>query len=394
MSWNDDEIDKLVKDAFNERTFEFRNEYWQDIEKQLPVSVRRKPITIFYFTLVFVSVISIGVGLFNWNKNTPSTSSPIVTRSNLSNVQKKLHASQRDPFENHVSGNATAHQFNVVKPRIVNLAKSFPTQSANNTVKALLADSSVTVTENHNRFNGLDIQNSDLGFVDTLSIKKTDNIQQLDNQLERIKCVSENAHTPKIRFWTETVAGMGQIWVKNNTTSQFANTSIGFNAGIQLPMKRFSFSIGAGFKSTFFDKLMIYERTKIYGFGVNELEHTYTFKSVVSLALPMSLNYSFGRQSFGFNVNPNANISCSLNKTQFMNGNKLDEQNGIANVNLFQKYGFETGISYDYLVNEKLKVGMRLNIQLIQPIDSERFSGTPVNKPIEGQFYIRRILGL
>jgi hypothetical protein len=398
MSWSDDEIDKLVRDAFNEQTFEFRNEYWQDIERQLPVNKRRKPLTVFYSAVVLVSMISIGYGFFHQNKPAMTKSEFKLPHTVVAKAQKNEQTSQKNHFlDSHLTSNSKGNQYNHFEPVENGITTEIsPAHTERTSAEVNTDDSFSELAGNFNPANRFDIEsiNTDSYFVDSLYTHETIDLHQVENQLENSNRTLTRMNTPKIRYWTETVAGIGQGWAEDKTNSHFANTSVGFNAGIQLPVNRFTFSLGAGLKSTFFDKLTINERTKIYGFSVDQLENTYTFKSVVSITLPISLSYTFGRQSLSFNLTPSMNVSCSLNKTQYMNGNKLSDQDGVANVNLFQKYRFETGIGYDYFVNEKLKVGLRCNIQLLQPIASDRFTGAPVKNPFEGQLYIRRILGL
>lgn len=395
MSWSDDEIDKLVRDAFNEQTFEFRNEYWQDIEKQLPVNKRRKPRTIFYAAVMLASLISIGYGLFFHGNRPAMTESKFKLPHNVvAKAQKNELTSQNNHFlDTHFTGNSERNQYMHIEPIEHGISTAISTEDAETTPVKATPDNSFIELANIKPSTSFAVVNTDSYSVDSLSAKEAI-FPQFENQLENSNRILNSSNASKIRYWTETVAGIGHIWANDQTESHFANTSVGFNAGIQLPLNRITLSLGAGFKSTFFDKLTINERTKIYGFGVDQLENTYTFKSLVSLTLPVSLSYTFGRHSLSFNLTPGANVSCSLNKTQYMNGNKLSDQNGVANVSLFQKYSLETGIGYDYYINEKLKVGLRCNLQLLQPIASDRFTGTPVKNPFEGQLYIRRILGL
>jgi hypothetical protein len=49
-------------------------------------------------------------------------------------------------------------------------------------------------------------------------------------------------------------------------------------------------------------------------------------------------------------------------------------------------------LGYSFNVSDKTQIGARLNIQLLQQLQSNRFIGTPVNFPIDGQIYLKRTL--
>ena len=42
MSWTDDELDKVFRDAAEQPVFEYQSSYFRDIEKQLPIKKGRK----------------------------------------------------------------------------------------------------------------------------------------------------------------------------------------------------------------------------------------------------------------------------------------------------------------------------------------------------------------
>lgn len=49
-------------------------------------------------------------------------------------------------------------------------------------------------------------------------------------------------------------------------------------------------------------------------------------------------------------------------------------------------------IGYSYFVKENTQIGLKFGAQLLTPIQSDRFVGSPTTMPFEGQFYIRQTI--
>jgi hypothetical protein len=62
MTWKDEDIDKLFQEASKEKTFEFKEEYWDEMESMLPKKKRKFPF-IWIFSSILMSV-SIAAVLF------------------------------------------------------------------------------------------------------------------------------------------------------------------------------------------------------------------------------------------------------------------------------------------------------------------------------------------
>ncbi len=378
MSWTDDEIDQLVRDAFNEQSFEFRREFWQDIEKQLPINNRKRNGIYLYSILgvITLSVILFGLNLTS-SKQTISISKALITKREIHHIEITTKIKDEEDVQHSSSSKAT----------IQLIEQNFSGNSITNSEQNVEIPPTYTTNLIEHT---LDSQEKPV--IQLFTEKRLDSINEkpLNSPIQRN--LSYNP-VSRFRFWSETTAGVGQVWARDKTNQHFSNTSVGFSIGVLVPLKRFSISLGSGFKAVFFDKLSISERAKIYGFGVNQLESTYNFKSLVSMMLPLGFHCAEGRHSFNLQVTPSVNVSCSVNKMQYLDGNKLNDEKGYANVMLFSPFGLETGIGYDYAVSEKLKVGIRGSVQLIKPLSSDRFVGTSVGTPFEGQLYLRKTLG-
>lgn len=116
MSWTDEEIDKLFGDASAQQTFEYRPEYWKDIEKQLPVNKKRKPVFWWMTGGVFLLGI-IGIGIVqSTSLNSTVESDEVEVTSTHVTTEKKI-AQTVTQSKDEILGNATIDNGNVNSDR-------------------------------------------------------------------------------------------------------------------------------------------------------------------------------------------------------------------------------------------------------------------------------------
>ena len=194
------------------------------------------------------------------------------------------------------------------------------------------------------------------------------------------------------KMYVEVFGGVGQSYIKNETNQNVVNATIGGVIGVSFPVKRFNISAGLGLQGTKFDQLNILERTKIYGLGSEILENSYEFSSIYSLTIPLSATYTIGRHSMSLGITSNINLMTQLKHRQTLDGAFKSYNVGFSDVSFFNRFGLLPSLGYSFHINEKTQIGIRMNIQLLQQIQSKRFIGAPLNFPIDGQIYLKRTL--
>lgn len=418
MSWTDDEIDNVFEEAAGRQTFEYRPEYWKDIEKQLPVSKSRKPILWWITGGVFV------IGMFSLyfvdgnNSSIYNNKSANQNASNLTSTNEKIvNSYTKDSKDNQASfeveKNSTKNTSLVYNPDqltrnsdsksietksgIIDVKQSFEVNSTETTVlpqENQSIDSPENVIKMEESLEMAVIRTEESKVIETIEIESIPvrplSFESKSSELALGDLKAKN--NPDLRMFAELNGALGQAWTNNDSGQNLVNGSLGVTAGILCPINKFVFSAGLGFQATKLDNLRIQERTKVYGFGSNILENTYQFNSIYTVNLPLSLAYNTGRHSFEFGVNTSMKLFTSVLRTQTVDGNQTAYSKGIANVSLFNRFGIQPNLGYGFYVNEKVQIGVRGSIQLIQPLLSERFTGTKVKMPIEGQVYLKRTI--
>jgi hypothetical protein len=401
MNWTEDEIDDLFKNADNQQSFEYQSEYWKDIEKQLPIKKSRKPFLWWFSANVFLTIF---IGLFIVELvQLPSEglSNKIAKETNPLSSQKlviKNSTAITGNYDNKLNLKRIPAQ---VKAN--NLSKLLSNKVVENGIlnKQLISNGSDQTTES----NGL--LSSEIAYylgneiIETpKSVNKNSDFQQIILSTKPLELAGDKEQLlesdkffnrrNKLEYFIELNGGMQQGWSRSAELS--INGTAGISAGIVLPVKQFKVKIGAGLKAINFDDLYIKEQARIYGFGSNLVEKKYEFGSMYSLTIPLDLSYSIGRHNLSLGVISSFNLLASFKKTEVVDGTNMVSSKGITGVKLFNKISLEPSLGYSYSVNENVQIGMRLGMNLLQPVQSQRFSGSMVKAPINGQIFIVRTL--
>jgi hypothetical protein len=390
MSWRDDEIDDLFKDAADRQSFEFRSEYFEDIEKLLPIKRSRKPF-FWWFTSSLFLVTFIGWGVlegttFEQKSHESETVDQNLTIAGISGKDLNTSGGVVPSGSNEEMNSLTQHarqSDEKVEGNEQNILKT--KNNGNNEPKFELdqisdaieeANLPAKVSEEFNTIGSLGIKAISTG-SSTPNLGLTDHLSKTKRP---------------IQFYLEIGGGIGQGWVSSDPSTVNGNAFI--NGGSVLSIGRLQLSAGLGVRASKLGNLQIMERTKIYGLGYSTYENQYTFRSFYSVEAPINVNYQMGRHAVGVGVVPSFNLCTGLTRTEWIDGVQMVQRSGVSNVGLFSKAGITGTFGYAYSVNETTQIGVRGGVQLIQPLSSDRFVGTSVKMPLEGQVYLRRTFDL
>ena len=401
MNWTEDEIDDLFKDVDNQQSFEYRPEYWKDIEEQLPMKKSRNPFLWWFSANVFLTIF-IGLLIIEL------VQLPLVGLSNKKAKEINPLSSQKLVIKNALP--TTMNYHNELNSKRIpaqvkanNLSKLLSNKVVENGIlnKQLISNGSVQTAE----FNGLlssegaDYLSGDI--IETpIIVNKNSDFQQINLLTKPLELAGDKKQllesdkfftdVNKLAYFIELNGGMQQGWTRSSELP--INGTAGISVGIVLPIKHFKVKIGAGIKAIKFDDLHIKEQARIYGFGSNLVEKKYEFGSMYSITVPLDISYSIGRHNLSLGVISSFNLLASFNKTKVVDGTNMVSSKGLTGVKLFNKIGLEPSLGYSYSVNENVQIGMRLGINIFQPVQSQRFNGSIVKLPINGQIFIVRTL--
>lgn len=405
MSWTDDELDNVFREAAEQPVFEYQANYFQDIEKQLPIQKSRKiawywwTATVFiigFVSLFFTKVWTSELNGKNAQKKTVQSKDVAVAEVNGSELNVKVSEVKAEPQTEQESG-FTANKQNKVVPS--NKLKS----SNANTVEPIQAIQPIGLV---NVIGGLD-QVADVNKTNETNETTSDPVSTSESEagltfltLSELQFEQSNRLNDPFRsfkmnknsFYIGMNVGVEQAWstVENVPSPLYSKVSLEF--GYSRPINSLNFSAGIAFEATKLNDLRIKERTKIYGFGSSVLENSYQFSSIYSVLVPIELSKSFGRHTIGFGAVGEVNLFAHASHEKSVDGVRTMDANGLTNVDLFNRFGLSPKVSYSLALSEKLQIGLSLQTQLLQPLNSNRFIGQPTKLPISGQVFLKRAL--
>ena len=401
MNWTEDEIDDLFREAANQQSFEYRPEYWKDIEAQLPIKKSRKPFIWWFsanvFLTIFISLLVVELVQLPFedlSKNRINELRPLSSKKQLikkslatvGNHHNKLNSNRIKAIEKYI--NPSKHlSAKVFESSLFH--KQISSKSSNQKIenKGLLSNEKAVYLENEIIETLLiGAQNSDFQQM----ILSTKPLELAGEKEQLLKSENHFNVGKKVGYFIEMNGGMQEGWTRSSDLS--INGSAGISAGIVLPINQFKVKIGVGLKAMEFDNLYIKEEARIYGFGSNLVEKKYEFGSMYSLIVPLDLSYSIGRHNLSLGVISSFNLMASFKKTEVVDGTNIVFSNGMTGVNLFNKIALEPSLGYSYSVNENVQIGVRAGMNVLQPVQSQRFSGSIVKMPINGQIFFVRTL--
>lgn len=401
MSWTDDELDKVFRDAAEQPVFEYQASYFQDIEKQLPIKKGRKIAWYWWtanvFIIGFVSLLFTG----NWSPKNESKSAAVETSKgdkDLLVAQTTTIKSQRTQSTD-VATTTSVYSGVKIHQTAINQQVGKNSTPINETSETQLPTSYNTREELPKEALKTEIQTSLNEAVSFTENRESSDARLLLLELmpfgfENQQLMSNHYSWKKNKnsFYIGMNTGVEQAWASEVDVPSSLNATLSLELGYRIPLRNFQFSAGLAFEATKLGDLRIKERTKLYGFGSSILENSYEFNSIYSVLLPVELSKSFGRHSIGLGLVGEMNVFAHASHEKTIDGIRTSNATGFTNVDLFNRFGVSPKLTYALSLTEKLQLGLAVQTQLIQPLNSDRFIGVPTKLPISGQVFIKRSL--
>jgi hypothetical protein len=424
MSWTDEELDQLFSDAASNATVEYNDTYWKDIEAMLPVRKKRKGLLwwmggagalVFFGTLLLVqlpftskSTVANAPGhekangsATDMNGNVNSSSSYQVdksvnsTESHTSLIKNKLKASDNQaPFQN-------TNKSKVVKGTI-NPAQAIQQKIESNEpiIKSIeLVENSTQLFESQDLFNPVMVVESNSNVIqqDKLEDQAIPTLATIDiNPLYHSSELIPTFYKLKARsphgLYIEAGLGIGQSPIATSENGSAMAKEYGLQLGYSFQKSKFRYSAGISLSLQQFDNVYIKERSVIYGFGSNSVDNHYRFSSLMRIDVPLEVGYQFKRHILTAGARFSFPVIAGIGFTKYVDGNMAVEETGYTSTEFFKPFGAELQIGYAYHLGSNLELGAKVQMQLINPIASDRIIGKTSTLPLSGQVAIRKTI--
>jgi hypothetical protein len=401
MSWTDEELDTVFREAGAHQVFEYQSNYFKDIETQLPVNKVRKIAWYWWTANIFIVGFIAVMVIVNWSptisskktssQNTQGETIPFSAVNDVKNTEessKFAKNAQRHLSVNNTS-NKNSHKREYSSIPIKSDAGNTDLISIESAIAEHLSDNSVkqkTADITRNTFQS-DAASNEIGRLPFQGI--TSNFNRIG---EEINLRALQARFIKNSFYIGFNSGVEQAWSRGDNVPSALNSKFSIEVGYTVPLRKVRFSAGLAFEATKLQNLRILERTKMYGFGSSILENSYQFASIYSVLIPVEWSKAIGRHTIGLGLIGEVNLFTHASHESSVDGIKATDASGLTNVDLINRFGLSPRLSYSLALSEKLQIGLSLQTQLFQPITSNRFIGVPTKMPLSGQLFLKRSL--
>lgn len=412
MTWKDEDIDKLFQEASKAKTFEFKEEYWDEMESMLPKKKKRK----FPFLWIFSSIVisgSIAAILFlNTNEQVQTSQSDFSSANQESNMSSSFNNTgntvDASTTKSKTENNETITSSNdVEKTSVERVGKNDKNSNVNQHVRSTSSTGIHSTIPGIN--NGIFAPSLLKSGINTQILEPSNPIVQLknaekvgtltllpipDNHFEHTLQASTLKRVSPLYKWSiyfDLSTSMGQGAMITSSGSNFYS-GFGFGSGINYihGMWNLNFGIHANISSS--RNLVVSEREKIYGFGYDVFENNYTYKQLYQMEFPLLVGLKKKNQTFQFGLVPSLYVGAkvlkeSKNTKQItVSDSELGYFMGIANI------GLKPTIGYLYKLTPSIQIGGTIQMQLIDQTVQNYFDGNQRRYPLNGQLFIRKSL--
>lgn len=424
MSWTDEEIDKLAKDAANAQKVTYKDAYWQEMEAMLSVKPKRKIAGWWWFAPVLLMGTLVGGFLYSSNSNGTQVSTEnelsalnsslnkSVNKSNETNDSslKWINSTKTDVSpdkELNSSSNSNSTEFNgsetstsnnnTQKRNTTTFLKSI--HSANETRNQVLTNSTIDTSSEVSQENQIESSENLGNEKNKIENQKSDVIITQLIPFDWSNEITTDALYPHndlpffprnhFGFYAEVNGGIGQSYQKTQTKNELYQ--LGVNAGLEYHRRNWVFGAGIGLRQQFVNNLELHNRRSYYSFGLVTMDQELTYDQLIFADITFHTNYVVGKSAFGVSLTPTYLLGARLSYTQKSEeimGNEqtiqtLEERKStfVSSEN-FQKFGFNSGVHYNYLIRNNLLLNVELSTRLGKELLISNFDGEKRNFPM------------
>lgn len=380
MSWTDEELDDLFRDSAEKLSFDYKKEYWKDIEAQLPVKKKRD---FLWNGMALMFLIGVGSMML---RNTISD----LDRSSQSSVIAQYNNEKLNDNNAEVKTGQDVALWDCVD--LSNLDFIW-TNNQINTSDWMVGGCEIHPFNNiPNNYvmpvfdEGASVDNT----IVELKTKKAETIIQSDNStIEQIP--SRIDYTPFHDFYVQGIAGIGQ---GRMVPGEGMSSSYGLGAGVEFNRRKLYVSLAINGIISNHQSLVLTRSSKVYGFGSEEYSTSVEISRLYTLESEIAAGYRFGKTVVYGGLNAGYLIGTQSNVTTEQKDVALD----VVDSDTRKVYGYFGGlnrlslkpmIGASYDAGRRIQVGANVGVQMLNSVDPEYFEGESRKFPVDGRIYLR-----
>lgn len=370
MSWTDEELDDLVRNASKHVPNPVcQDEYFDELVHLLPQKKKNR-----WWLLAFSPALLLPLLFLN------------VEQAKLSseNYQKSLLHTKKMSYFTTVKAQNTSKVWNVYgKEQNHMFGKSLEIESKQVTLTEIQQKESSIVIK-IDQFETSNTKEDHLAFKETVLVESTYN--------PILSALSINHKTKANYLSFNSQLGLSSSWIKEtNAKPAFV---IDFGVAYQRRFSSLSAELGLNF-SAFIPQEMSFEKnSKVYGVKINRYQQQLTYHAIYALDLPLQISKSFHRNSLSLSVAPQYFFGGTVAVSQIRNDQQVNHDLYIGTKHGLNDFGLKGAIAYQYKLSNTCEFGVKISAQLINPLKDEVLGISKNNFPVMGQLTLKKYIKL
>lgn len=374
MSWTDEELDELVRNASKQVPSPvYQDEYFDELIPLLPQKKSSKRWLFLFLPLIII---------------------PLFIVKKQSHISEAVSGQQaKNQQVDNVSGQQHTSQILKQVSKQKSLVLPVPSKSLDKESTVALREDKwyIAETEKTNEQPKHIHEVQQLNYINPLRFKET---IVTKNELHPMLVNANFSHIKQTnRYLTfSSQIGFTQSWIKdvNEEPSKVIDVGIGY----RYEFKKFGLEAGLNL-STYIPQQMTLEKTsKVYGVRVNRYEQSLSYHAIFAVELPIQLSKSFKRNELSFTASPQYFSGSILTVAQVKNDEVQTDQIYYGTKHALMNYGLKLALGYHYQLTNRFEFGVKISSQLMNPLQTEKLDIVKNNTLFMGQISIKKYLKL
>lgn len=394
MSWSDEELDAIFKEAsLQEKVPVYQDAYFDEIANLLPQKRKRKGFIWFFASMI--SLVAISATYFTIYSLNKSTTPKLAKTHSETKIEKSEQTKQT--AENKLNSNKTSST--ITNPENINKSafdnsriESIETEVFN---KESFSNDLLSQDVELIRTNSFDENESDKASknIEALNSRfNTDNVSTFFHPLVLNELLSSpfpakvNRHNLNVHV----MVGFAENFIKNENENQRPIFGARLGVNYEYQLKDYSFSAGLAYANYQTHDLNLNRTSKVYGFEVNKYSQIIDYKSIYLIQLPLSAGKSFGNHKLSFGLTPSYVLGSTVDFSKAQNGILIEDSRIYGNKLGLNHFALSAQIAYDLKMAKNYSLGVSLSNLLVNPLDETRFEGTINKLPFQANISFKK----
>ncbi len=426
MSWSDKEIDNLFKENADIKSFEYKDEYWKEMEAMLP-SKKGKDFLWMFTSIAFIGLLLMSEVIGENGINSKSQVNDSLIAESYS--QQSLNENKSEVIDDEVVSEQmeemSANNESNDSSNLDNSSVEKPEKAISNAIngsatsidldeKTANTTSAVSIITSNKRENNISVNSDLISVVDdsgggtiknnqstnnhnfniqeVLSLKPLINIEG-SVSLREIQSSEAPIASPIKPIQAKVyIAALGSLSQSMITPSDKASSSFGLGAGVQFRKGGFLFNLGLNGTIGIHNDILLSRESKVYGFGSTFYKYELKYNNIYSLEGDLAVGFQLRKSIFSVGVRPSYVVGTKVGMRTEENGTSFNQESYYGYLDGINRFGIKPMIGYTYKFGSSLSLGLNLGMQLMSLVKDDFVNGVSNKFPIDGQLILKKTL--